>query len=150
MLKQINEGRDVHRRILLEKLGHEPGEEGDHGIDQDVVRRFRERSLESAANYATPAEGREDVDDVPRRRLSRATNRYPAVGNRLSEDAVEVDTGGDSLRADLLAKCAGLYADRVACFASGHPFRVFPFSGEHFELAPGAVRPGAGFDLSHP
>jgi L-2-hydroxyglutarate oxidase LhgO len=83
-------------------------------------------------------------------RVSRATNRYPAVGNRVSEDAVEVDTGGDSLRADLLAKCAGLYADRVACFASDHPFRLLSVSGEYFELAPGAVRRGAGFDLPHP
>jgi hypothetical protein len=40
-------------------------------------------------------------------RVSRATNRCPAVGNRVSEDAVEVDTGGDSLRADCLPNAQG-------------------------------------------
>ena len=85
-------------------------------------------------------------------RLSRATNRYPAVGNRVSEDAVEVDSGGDSLRADLLAKCTGLYADRVACFASDHPFRLFPFRGStsSSHLAPSALVRGLIYPILDP
>jgi hypothetical protein len=83
-------------------------------------------------------------------RLSRATNRYPAAGNRVSEDAVEVDTGGDSLRADLLAKMHRALRRPSSLLRIRPPLQIISVSREYFELAPGAVRPGAGFDLSHP
>jgi L-2-hydroxyglutarate oxidase len=51
---------------------------------------------------------------------------------------VEVHTTtGETLRADALVACAGLYADRVALACGLEPdARIVPFRGEYFELAP--------------
>src|SRR5699024_420146 len=50
---------------------------------------------------------------------------------------VEIVTGDDTVRADLLINCAGLHADRVAELAGVRPTaRIVPFRGEYFTLRP--------------
>ncbi|WP_435157066.1 L-2-hydroxyglutarate oxidase [Amycolatopsis sacchari] len=50
---------------------------------------------------------------------------------------VEVATGSEVLRADVLVNCAGLQSDRVARLAGLTPSaRIVPFRGEYYELRP--------------
>jgi L-2-hydroxyglutarate oxidase len=59
------------------------------------------------------------------------------VAIREGEDAVSVDTAGETFRAKRLVACAGLQADRLARLA-GVPMaeRIVPFRGEYFALRP--------------
>lgn len=59
-----------------------------------------------------------------------------ALGIRERPGGVEVATGSDILRADVLVNCAGLHADRVARMAGVTPgARIVPFRGEYYTLA---------------
>ncbi|HEX6357520.1 L-2-hydroxyglutarate oxidase [Actinophytocola sp.] len=50
---------------------------------------------------------------------------------------VEIATGTDVIRADVLVNCAGLHSDRVAQLAGlTPPVRIVPFRGEYFTLRP--------------
>jgi L-2-hydroxyglutarate oxidase len=50
---------------------------------------------------------------------------------------VEIATGTDVVRADVLVNCAGLHADRVAELAGlTPPVKIVPFRGEYFTLKP--------------
>ena len=50
---------------------------------------------------------------------------------------VQVETTQESVRADALVACAGLYADRVASLSGLAPeVRIVPFRGEYYELTP--------------
>ncbi len=62
----------------------------------------------------------------------------PALGIRTGRTGgVEVATGSDVLRADVLVNCAGLQSDRVARLAGLTPSaRIVPFRGEYYELRP--------------
>ncbi len=64
----------------------------------------------------------------------------PARGIRPGRSGgVEVATGSEVLRADLLVNCAGLQSDRVARLAGLEPrATIVPFRGEYYELAPQA------------
>lgn len=64
----------------------------------------------------------------------------PALGIRAGRmGGVEVATGSEVLRADLLVNCAGLQSDRVARLAGLSPrATIVPFRGEYYELAPSA------------
>ncbi|HET6499424.1 MAG TPA: L-2-hydroxyglutarate oxidase [Amycolatopsis sp.] len=60
----------------------------------------------------------------------------PARGIR-TRGGVEVATGDQVLRADLLVNCAGLHSDRVARLAGITPrARIVPFRGEYYALRP--------------
>jgi hypothetical protein len=83
-------------------------------------------------------------------RLSRATNRYPAAGNRVSEDAVEVDTGGDSLRADLLAKMHRALRRPSSLLRIRPPLQIIFRFGGVLRARTWRRPPSAGFDLPHP
>lgn len=59
-----------------------------------------------------------------------------ALGIRERAGVVEVATGSEVLRGDVLVNCAGLHADRVARLAGLAPrARIVPFRGEYYELA---------------
>ncbi|WP_091509343.1 L-2-hydroxyglutarate oxidase [Amycolatopsis sacchari] len=62
----------------------------------------------------------------------------PALGIRPGRTGgVEVATGSEVLRADVLVNCAGLQSDRVARLAGLTPSaRIVPFRGEYYELRP--------------
>ncbi|ASR33760.1 hydroxyglutarate oxidase [Prauserella marina] len=62
----------------------------------------------------------------------------PALGIRTGANGgVEVATGSEVLKADVLVNCAGLHSDRVARLAGLTPrARIVPFRGEYFELKP--------------
>ncbi|MGB3439930.1 MAG: L-2-hydroxyglutarate oxidase [Actinophytocola sp.] len=62
----------------------------------------------------------------------------PALGIREGRNGgVEIATGSEVLRADVLVNCAGLHADRVARLAGLAPsVRIVPFRGEYFTLRP--------------
>ncbi|GAA2989475.1 L-2-hydroxyglutarate oxidase [Actinokineospora diospyrosa] len=61
----------------------------------------------------------------------------PALGIRSSSTGVEVATGTEVLRADVLVNCAGLHSDRIARMAGLTPrARIVPFRGEYYELRP--------------
>ncbi|MBB2933386.1 L-2-hydroxyglutarate oxidase [Amycolatopsis bartoniae] len=62
----------------------------------------------------------------------------PALGVRPGRTGgVEVATGHDVLRADVLVNCAGLQSDRIARLAGLTPrARIVPFRGEYYELRP--------------
>jgi L-2-hydroxyglutarate oxidase len=63
----------------------------------------------------------------------------PALGIRQarSGSGVEIATGSEVLRADVLVNCAGLHSDRVARMAGLTPkATIVPFRGEYFTLKP--------------
>jgi L-2-hydroxyglutarate oxidase len=62
----------------------------------------------------------------------------PALGIRAGRTGgVEVATGSEVLRADVLVNCAGLHSDRIARMAGLTPrARIVPFRGEYYELRP--------------
>ena len=64
----------------------------------------------------------------------------PALGIRAGRNGgVEVATGTEVLRTDLLVNCAGLHSDRVAHLAGLAPkATIVPFRGEYYELTPSA------------
>jgi L-2-hydroxyglutarate oxidase len=54
-----------------------------------------------------------------------------------SRGGVEIATGKEVLRADVLVNCAGLHSDRVASLAGlTPPVKIVPFRGEYFTLRP--------------
>lgn len=54
-----------------------------------------------------------------------------------TEGGVRVETSRDTIQADALVACAGLYSDRVARACGIDPgARIVPFRGEYYELAP--------------
>ncbi len=62
----------------------------------------------------------------------------PALAIRTGRTGgVEIATGTDVVRADVLVNCAGLHSDRVAMLAGlTPPVRIVPFRGEYFTLRP--------------
>ena len=65
----------------------------------------------------------------------RFNEAFVSAENRGAE--IVVTTSKDSMAADYLINCAGLYSDRVAAASGISPdVRIVPFRGEYFELAP--------------
>ena len=65
-------------------------------------------------------------------RLSTSPHAIRETGN-----AVEIDTGSETLRADRMIACAGLQSDRIARMAGVQiAHRIVPFRGEYYRLAP--------------
>jgi (S)-2-hydroxyglutarate dehydrogenase len=65
----------------------------------------------------------------------------PALAIRAGRSGgVEIATGKDVVRADVLVNCAGLHSDRVARLAGlTPPVTIVPFRGEYFTLKPEAA-----------
>lgn len=62
----------------------------------------------------------------------------PALGIRPGRaGGVEIATGSDVVRSDVLVNCAGLHSDRIARMAGLSPkAQIVPFRGEYYELRP--------------
>ncbi|MGH9172843.1 MAG: NAD(P)/FAD-dependent oxidoreductase [Vicinamibacterales bacterium] len=105
--------------------------------------RAREPHVGGIAALWSPDTGIVDADGFVRT-LTRLCSDHDVavlVGSPLTDastvdDAVEVVTPHERIRAATVVNAAGLYADEVSSMLSASPIRIFPCRGEYAELIP--------------
>lgn len=119
-----------------------------NGIDIEVFNQLQLRLAEPAiagvGAIHVPGTGMVDFRAVCRRMLENfvalgGTVRFDAEVSRIREraDSVDLKVGAETISAAFLLSCAGLQSDRLARRQGlATDFRIVPFRGEYFTLAP--------------
>ena len=123
-------------------LGNANGVEDLRMVDADFVRR-REPHTHSTPALWSGSTGIVETEALVRamRGVAEARGVMVLVGNGVTGgahdgDALVVTTAAESIRAQTVVNCAGLYADDVAAMFGGQRFTIFPCRGEYVELTP--------------
>ena len=126
----------------LRATGAANGVEGLEIIDAAVVR-AREPNIRAAGALISPNSGILEAEALVRTltRLVAEHGGYvlpasPVVGGEPRDDAIELVTPAERIRARSAVNAAGLYADDVSATLGGTSFRIYPCRGEYAELVP--------------
>ena len=139
-------GRSDTSRALAElemlcALGNANGAQDLRMVDAAFVRQREPHTRPTPALWSGST-GIIEAEAVVRtlRRLCESRDVMVIVGSRVEGgdrdgDALVVRTSTESIRAQTVVNCAGLYADQVSAMFGGQRFQIFPCRGEYLELA---------------
>ncbi len=127
----------------LARRGRANGIEGIEAIDPERLAEIEPNAAGVRALWV-PATGIIDYPKVVEilARIFREKGGEIRTGAELTAIArkggeLTAETGAGDFQGQFLINCAGLHADRVACFAGGKTgLRIIPFRGEYYELRP--------------
>jgi glycerol-3-phosphate dehydrogenase len=121
-------------------LGNANGVEDLRMVDKDFVRQ-REPYTHSTPALWSGSTGIVETEALVRalRHVCESLGVMVVVGSRVEGgeqdgDALVVRTAAESIRAQTVVNCAGLYSDEVSAMFGGQRFRIFPCRGEYVEL----------------
>ena len=135
--------RTEEERVQLDRLrarGEANGVTDLRIVDAGAVRRMEPRVAACAALWS-PSTGIVDPEALVRTLRLDAAGREvillpgtPFVAGRSDDDAIEIETPAETIRARAVVNAAGLYADEVSARLDGRRFRIHPCRGEYAEL----------------
>ena len=126
----------------LWKLGTANGVEELELVDEGFVR-SREPFVKATRAIWSGSTGIIETEALVRsmRQLCESRGVMIVVGSAVvaaerAGDRLAVRTTGETIQAETVVNCAGLYADDVSAIFGGESFTIFPCRGEYVELAP--------------
>jgi L-2-hydroxyglutarate oxidase LhgO len=121
-------------------LGTANGVEDLRMVDADFVRQ-REPHTHSTPALWSGSTGIVETEALVRAMRGVAESRGVMVlvgsavtGGARDGDALVISTAAESIRAQTVVNCAGLYADEISALFGGQRFEIFPCRGEYVEL----------------